>query len=439
MEKASILKKKENLEPPLMGKELDLVLKAIKEEKGLSPTVVNHFLDIKTSETSGVSKLNLIAPSVLMAGYVATYAATRLAGAEFLPIPVPPVLHQILQAVHNLTTNEARSPIVGEHLPFLLLEAAGAWGAVKTIPNWFKARSKSQKIKEAQQVVKEKIDKGELTYNMPEGHTAAFIGLGDPLAERLQQDKPDQVMLYSNVRIDNQVWRLITKNGQQEEIYRALDQGNFEKAGEVLLLPVKSEDMFLPDKTGQDMTLDEVAAMIDMIDAYCKSRKLLQKKVIIVGSKNMEESYVRRTDNGKTTESRKTLVELVDEINMQREGVGNVEIIDPTGIVMEKIIALANGRRIEFVSTRESDRRYGERFNNLLSSMEYQPEKDKVVSVLYNISDIPTAVKAGKDDIAVILDPSKKQSLKAKGLLGENIIVVPDITLQALSKEVDKS
>jgi hypothetical protein len=438
MEQVRVPEKKKEL-LLLKGKELDQALKNIREEKGLNPATVNRFLSIETSEVSRLSKLDKVVPLVLMAGYVATFAWTRL-NPESLPIQMPPALDQALQAIHNLTTNAARSPTVGEHLPFLLLEAAGIWGATKTIPNWLKARGKSQRIKEAQQTVKEEIDEGRFRFGMAEGHTAAFVGFGDPLADSLQQNKKsDEVMLYSHVKINNRVWQLLAKNGQQEEIYRVLDRGDFGKAGEVLLLPVKNEDMFLPDKTGHDMTIDEVAAMIDVVDAYCKSRSLSKKRIIIVGSKSMEESYVRRSNKEKTQESQKTLGGLVDEINQQRKD-GKVEIIDPTEIVMKKIISLASGRNIEFVSTKESDQRYGERFMNLLTTMEYRPkENNNVVRVLYNISDIPTATKAGQGDIAVILDPSKEQVLEAKGLPKQNIIIVPDITLQTLSREVDKS
>lgn len=424
---------------PLKGQLLDSALESLRSKEGLDPVTTNRLLNIETAETPGLSWLDKVMPAVLMAGYIGTFAATRLAGAEFLPTEVPPILHQALQAVHNLTVNAARNPTVGEHLPFLLLESAGIWGAAKTIPNWFKARGKGQRVKEAQRVAREEINKGEFTYDMAEGHTAAFIGLGDPLADHLQQIKnPDQVMLYSHARIDSKVWQMLIKNGQQEQIYQALDRGDFKKAGEVLLLPVKYEDMFLPDKTGHDMTIDEVAAIINMIDEYSESRGLPKKRVVIVGNKDMEETYIKRTGAEQTEESQKNLTELVDELSLQREG-ASVEIIDPTEIVMRRITALANGRTIAFVATKESDQRYGQRFYEQLSGMGYQPSIAKVTSVLYNITDIPTEVRAGKDDIAVILDPSKKQGLLAKGIPEENIVVVPDIILQVLSGEVDKS
>lgn len=426
------------LPEPLRGQPLDRALESLRSEKGLDPVTTNRLLNIETAETPGLSKLDKVVPAALMAGYVGTFAATRLVGAEFLPTDVPPLLHQVLQGVHNLTVNAARNPTLGEHLPFLLLEAAGVWGAAKTLPDWLRARGKKQQIREAQQTVREQISAGEFKYDMVPGYTAAFIGLGDPLADRLQQVKdPDQVMLYSNARIDNQVWQLLNKNGQQEQIYQVLDRGDFQKAGEVLLLPVKYEDMFLPDKTGHDMTIDEIAAMVNVVDEYSKSRGTPLKKVVIVGSKDMQETYVRRIDRDETEESQKTLSELVDELNQQREG-ARVEIIDPTEIVMKRIDELANGRYIEFVSTQESDQRYGQRFYEQLERMNYQPTTSESVNVLYNITDVPTEVRAGKNDIAVIFDPSKKQGLIAKGLPEENIVIVPDITLQALSSEVEK-
>lgn len=436
---SSVPKQEVSTQEPLKGAQLDKALESLRRKNGLDPVTTNRLLSIETAKTPGVSKIDKAIPAVLIAGYIGTFVATRLAGGELPTVEMPQALHQALQAVHNISVNSARQPTLSEHLPFLLLEGAGLWGAVKTLPNWLKARGKRQQIKEAQESIKETISKGEFQYNMAPGHTAAFIGLGDPLADRLQQVKnPDQVMLYSHARIDNQVWQLLKKDGQQEQIYQALDRGNFQKAGEVLLLPVKFEDMFLPDKVGHDMTIDEIAAMINVVDEYSASREIPKKKIIIVGSKGMEESYVRRSGKGEIEESQQTLAELVDDMNQQRAS-GGIEIIDPTDIVMRKITALAGGRTIEFASTKESDQRYGQRFYEQLGAINYQPRIPEVVNVLYNITDIPTEVRTGSKDIAVILDPSKKQGLQAKGLSEENIIVVPDITLQVLSSSVDKS
>lgn len=427
---------KPNVVEPLKGPALDIALKDVRNNNGLFPTTVNRLLTIETAQSPHLSIPDKIVPGALMAGYVATYAASRLAGGDFPSVDIPPVLHELLQAVHNLSQNSAKNPTLREHLPYILLEGAAIWAAAKTLPDWIRTRGKRQQVREAQQVVQGQVSGGEFKYAMAQGHTAAFIGLGDPLAESLQQaNDPDQVMLYSHARIDNQVWQLISKNGQQEEIFQVLDRGNFQNAGEVLLLPVKYEDMFLPDKTGNDMTIDEIAAVVHVIDDYAKSRGIPTKNVVIVGSKDMQETYISRADTEQAEKSQKTLAELVDELNQQRTG-AKVEIIDPTEIVMEKIDELARGRYIEFVSTEESDQRYGQRFYEQLKRRNYQPTTSESVKVLYNITDVPTEVGAGKDDIAVIFDPPKKQGLLAKGLPEENIVVVPDITLQALSSAV---
>lgn len=427
-----------NINPePLKGQELDRALEGLRTKAGLSPATTNRLLSIETAEAPGLSNLDKVIPAALMVGYIATFAATRLAGGEFPTAEIPPVLHEMLQAVHNLSNNAANNPTLREHLPFLFLEAAAVWGAVKTLPDWFRSRGKRQRIKEAQQVSKSEIEKGEFNFDMAPGHTAAFVGAGDPLADRLQTiSPPDQFIQYSHAKIDGKVWQLLRQNAQQEEIFKVFDRGDLKDAGEILLMPVKYEDMFLPDKTGHDMTIDEVASMVNVVDEYCQSRGIPRKKVVIVGSKDMQETYVRRTAAGGKEESQKTLAELVAEMNHQREGV-NVELIDPTEIVMKKITQLAGGRTIEFVSTGESDERYGQRFYERLKSAGYHPNSPDKARILYNITDVPTQVQAGRDDIAVILDPSKKQSLINRGLPEESIIVVPDLTLQVLSGTLD--
>lgn len=425
---------------PLQGKGLDEVVSTLALKRGLSPTIVERFLVTDLEQTGALSRADKWIPAGLMAAHLVSLATVNLTG-DTLPSlgTLPPAVHELLQAVHNLTVNAANSPAVRDHLPFLFLEAAGGYGALRTVPKWLSLRGKGERAREQQTLVREKVESGEMKFKMAEGHTAAFVGGGDWLADRLQEVKPrDQVMQYANLKLDSSVWQMLQKQGRQEELFDALDRGDFQSAGEVLILPVKEEDMFLPGEEGHDMSLDEIESLVGVLDSYCRSRNIDQKRVLIVGRKTMRETYVSRTDEDIFTTSSTTLEERVRTMVVNRT---NIEIVDPSEIVIQKIAKLANGRRITIGGTLASDERYGLRFFQALKGVGgYEPENGaEEVRVLYNITDIPTEVHVGRRDIAVVLDPSKKQTLLNKGVPEENIIVVPDEVLSVLTKKVDES
>ena len=423
---------------PLKGKQLDQALKDLARERRVKPEVVSRFLAIDTEEIQSWPKVlgELAIPSGLLLTHLIT-----LANVESLPPmgELPPRLHEFFQAVHNLTVNAARSPALKDHLPFLLLEAAPVWGFARTTPEVLKIRGKKGKIRELQKQTAEKAKAGELPFAMAEGHTAAFVGGGDLFADRLQEVKAaDEVIQYAHLPLTTQVWQAIEKAGHQEKLFSALDHGDFTKAGEVLMLPVVEEDMFLPGEEGHDMSLDEMRALVSVLDAYCEARSVAKKRVVIVGRRTMVQEYAELGPGTKLERSRKFLHGLARELTDER-GV-EVEIIDPTELVMERIAKLSGGKTLNIYGTKESVERYGERFYAALGEMDYTvTEPNEIVRVLYNVSDVPTEVEATPDDIAIILDASRKQSLLDNGLPESQVIVVPDLVLDHLSLEVEES
>ncbi|MEK6952076.1 MAG: hypothetical protein AABX29_03605 [Nanoarchaeota archaeon] len=422
----------------LKGKELDRVLNDAKKRSPLDPKTVDDLLQIDT-ERLGLSKADKWVPGALMAAHIATLAAVNFFGGDVPPIAnMPEALHEVLQAIHNLSVNSAETPALRDHIPYLLLEGAGIWGAAKTLPSFLNIRTKRTKIKEAQASVRERIDQGEQAFKMKEGHTAAFVGSGDRTGELLSAEKPeDEVILYASAKLDSRVWERISSEGLQSELFNSLDRGDFEKAGEVVLFPIKDEDMFLPDNEGHDMTIDEMRALIRMVDDYCEARGIEKKRVIIVGRRTMSETYTDRTQAGIISEREETLQDLVESISESRQA--ETEIFDPTEVIVQDIITRAQGRQIQYSATSKGDERYGERLIELFKSLGYEPTKSETLRVLYDITDTPTEERVDTEDLAVVLDTARKHSLINRGMSPENIIVVPELILENLSREVNKS
>ncbi len=418
---------------------MDAAINLLATGKGFSPKDVQGFMTLD----QGANRLALVdkaGPIALMATYILTYGSLGTTPND-LPMvgPLPPVAHDILQAIHNITVNSAQSANLLHHLPFLALEGSLGWGGLRTIPNWLRLNRKWEQIKIIQDAMGTKIKNGEFAFKMNSNHTAAFVGNGDKTASHLQLLKPlGEVMLYGQNKIESPVYQLMRKDINEREAFQILDRGDFTSAGEVLISPMKDEDMFLPGNDGHDMTLDEIDALISRLDRYCESRKIEKKRVIILGRKTISQEYRSRDGFSHFSSRTETLAHLVERLKEQRGGIP-IDIIDPTEIVMEEIVRRANGRNIQLVATAESDKRYGKRFYGELSAMGYTPTIEGTVNILYNITDLPTQTKAEPSDIAVILDPTMIDGLLAKGMSRENIILVPELVLKKLRHEVDKT
>lgn len=416
------------------------VLQQIKKGQGLNPKDLRKFMDLKTVST--ISKLDKFIPVFLFLSYLTFLTIKNYYGEKLGDWgTVPLALHAFLQSIHDVSGKTAEAATWQAHMIPFLFEASIAWGLLKTLPDWITVKSRSARVLETQNLLREQLKDGKVAYKMARNHTAAFVGNGDKLATRLQEVKPmDEVMQYANMPLDKEVWQYIKPDATEKELFQILDRGNLISAGEILIMPVKSSDMFLPGIDGHDMMLDEVEGIINMVDDYCESKKVAKKRIIIIGNKYMPQVYHSRQGARKYEESKVTLEDLVNRIKSLRAG-ADLIVDDPTQLVMKKIVDLAQGRSIEFYATQAGDKRYGEQFYDLLDNkLKYKPSVKKKVRVLYDIIDTPTEVRATPEgDIAVILDHWRKESMIKKGITEENIIVVPDLVLTHLSQRVEES
>ncbi len=435
------------LEPPkpLNGPELREVLDALSLERGLGPLEVERFLKLDPESVRPLGKIDIIYPIAA----VVVYAVTRTIFETYPEVPkgieLPLWAHNFLQALWALGNNAADSPAVIDHLPYISLLLGGIWGIKNTLPKFLRGDSFVDRVTRAQEKVASAVAAGEMKYRMREHHTAAFVGKGDPLADTLQKVKgPAMVMQYADSPINEKVWQLIPTNGNHEQIFQALDRADFTQAGEVLILPVKAEDMILPGPDGHDMSLDEIAAKIRISAKYCRVRKIDQKRIFVVGDLDHEENYAKRTGEDEAETSIKTLKQLLNEVqaDLILQGM-QVEIIaeDTTKDTVAEVVRLAGGRKIEYHSTRQSDERYGLRFYKELKLIGYQANPDMTAKsrVFYNITDIPTEMNVDPDDIAIVLDKSVKERLMAAGFKPENIICPSERMQAKLFKVVDET
>jgi hypothetical protein len=430
---------------PLAGPELREVLDALSLGEGLSPLEVERLLKLDPESARPLGKIDIIYPIAA----VVVYAIIRTIFETYPEIPkgieLPLWAHNFLQALWALNANAADSAAVIDHLPYIALLLGGIWGLKNTLPKFLRGDSFVDRVTRAQAKVADDVAAGEMRYRMQDHHTAAFVGSGDPLADTLQKEKGlDMVMKYADLPLTDKVWQLIPSSGNHDQIFQALDRADFSQAGEVLILPVKADDMILPGPDGHDMSLDEIAAKIKISAKYCRARNIDQKRILVVGDLEHEENYSTRTSENEAAISIKTLKQLLSEVQADLLAQGMpVEIIaeDTTKDAIAEVIRLAGGRKIEYHATRQSDERYGLRFYQELNLGGYQanPDAKGTSQVFYNLTDVPTEMNIDPDDIAIILDKSVKDRLMAAGFKPENVICPAERMQAKLFKVVDET
>ncbi|NCN03506.1 MAG: hypothetical protein GW942_00340 [Candidatus Pacebacteria bacterium] len=424
------------------GAELREAIAKVSQDKGLSPTEVEQFLS--NEKPTGFELSDAAISGALFVLYLATLSILNRFGSTLPELgQLPPGLHSIFQAFHSVTVNSAESPALRDHLPYLFLESSLVYAGGKTlITKLMKKILGTGDLIELQEKVRTQKTEGSLPVKMDEGHTAIFSGDGDILATLLRKNKgPNDATEYANKKINKDIWHRFSL-GEKEEVYKSLDQGDFLSAGEVLILPVKKEHMFLaPQDGGHDMELSEIEGLIAILDSYCEARNIPKKKIIIVGRKSYSETQSESELVGKKIKedlSQKTLGQLEEDKNYAER----LSVIDPTEIVMKKVLEIVGNRRVRFHATGKSAKIYRDDFLKTLKNMGHSPsdQKSEPIVVYYNISDIPTSVGAnGENSIAIILDSSQKDAILKKGVPENRILVVPEMVNEVLVPKVDET
>jgi len=352
---------------------------------------------------------------------------------------VGPFTDAFLLAFEAMSEMRATQATVMSHLPHVFLSAGVAYGLGKTAYVAVENIGRRRRI-HGREKLDELIEEGGVNFSMNPKHTAAFVERGDQLAEEIAKNNNfgDFIQIGSAKPKESNIWGLWKESFNKKEIYNVLDRCDFEKAGEALIMPVEDKNIFLPEKENHDMTVGEIAVLINILDAYCDSKKCPRKKIFIIGARDMEQVYVTKKDlHDLGIRDTATLVGTVEAIN-KKNGGNRIEIVDPTmDVILPEVIRIANGRTIVHREPEESEKKYVENFFNKLNELGYHPTNEEKVTFNYNVT---TAKKElGKNDICAILDQNAKDILMLGGIPEENILVVPQMIVKYLTEKMKKS
>jgi len=433
--------KTENKLRKLSRKELKSVVLALAQDRGISPATIEPFLkhDPGSWGRHAIRTLALLAPFV--AGGIVNLIKKNfgIQGPEFEQLSF--FIDGAAQVIGIPPAPEAKYAIDVIPVIFSIL-------ALGSVIEWLVSKSLTAKIKETQEAIRELLEEGELQFEVAEGHTALFSGVGDYLASLLQEKLPTNMcMNYAGQKPEGEVpvWQQLKTEEGDEEFNGILERGQFEKAGRAILFPVKKEEMFLPpeEESAHDMGLADIEAMIVRLDGFCEGKGIPMKGITVVGSQDLSADY---TSSGKGVTKRRTLREMVAVMNESR-GENKIVIADPTEMVMRILKEKIGDNYAAFDAEGTQDegdfQKYfplfvaqAEKFGIKLATPE-TPE-DQVIHVHYNTTDMPSIHSAGiktrgdKKSIVILLDPHMVE-LANRNVGEDNVLLVQEIVNRAIS------
>lgn len=427
----------------LKGKMLSQALRDLSQDVGLSPGVVADFLAVNPENK--ITRFEKIAPLVFFISSIAAWML-NYALRDTVSLPLPQPIHYLLQAIHSFPL--IKQPVANnnlvEHLPVILGEltllAMGRLGI---------SLSAKSSLQKKQEIVAQQVQKGEFKYRLNDDFTAAFVGEGDVLANRLFARLPaGEMILLSNRPLGETTHQFLghrqtdeARETYKERMHNIFDRIQLARAGEIMLFPVTAEDMFLPDPIkGHDMRLYEIKRYIELVDDYCRDKGIEQKSVFIIGSKAMSDTFVRFDPQTKTR--KKKIVSLADIVFiLNKDRTKKIKVVDPDEIVMQKIIEVAQGRKIDFVSNTDGAERYQKLFEILYKKTKYRPNKSRgmPLRLTYYIGDPEQEIGdpfsyLGGEEAVIGISSQVRNAARKRGIPDKNIIAVSELVEAELEK-----
>ena len=116
-----------------------------------------------------------------------------------------------------------------------------------------------------------------------------------------------------------------------------------DNSGEYIFFPVRDDQIFLPGQDSYDLSPHKLDILCQDIRAIERKNKWQAKRIIVVGDRYHKSFVQSEQKKGKIRHSEDTIsLETIAEKHKK------VTIIDPTDLVVLKIIEIADGRKIAF-------------------------------------------------------------------------------------------
>lgn len=338
----------------------------------------------------------------------------------------------------SILSNPIEKQNIIYHLPNIVLYSFGIVG-IKNILERLERKTWLDKVFDAQETVKERVKNGEQNWAMQKGHSLLFVGNGDFIGEQFVADHQaaEVVTIAESKQPFTEVWSRYTANSAYNSLLNVLERSSGKTAGEYLFFPVKDLSLFLPNEKDYDLSPYKLDILCQNIRSMEREKKWKTKPILIIGDK-FHSSFVQSEDQKKVIPKSQDEISL---LSISRRYPG-IQLLDPTDIVLEKIISIAAGRRIVFRATREGLVEYKERFYKRLQLLGYKPTKKKILTIGYDLfedqTEQQTLSKKVPDYYPVVLSASVRDALLRNGYTSDQFLYVPELVLQTISRSADR-
>lgn len=427
-------------------KKLIALTKKITEKKNLTPDEVTALLTFDTisKDTKFVATLKRIALPIAL-------------GFGFLFSAFPQEFKELTKqlpswtnlSVSLLTGVDYLWDLLGEpvrktnllyHIPNIILYSFGFFG-IKKLMDAIDRRTWLDSVLNAKKILSEQITNGTALFLMQEGHSLLFVGKGDFIGMQfvLNHSASETVTISQNKPVYTQFWSYYNIDGFYDDLNQTLIRANAQTAGEYIFFPIKDDQIFLPGEKAYDLPPHKLDILCQNIRTLEKRRAWKAKRIIIIGDK-LHKSVVHSEDH-------KTIIpqsEDVISLNSITKKYPKVTLLDPSDIVLQKVLTIAKGRKIVFRATKEGITEYKTRFFERLTTLGYHPTKNKkgILTIGYDIfedqTEQQTLSRTIDDYYPVVLSKNVHDALLRNGYKKDEFLYVPDLVLQKLTEEAKK-
>ncbi len=427
-------------------KRLLKISEKIRNNRKITPEEIEDLtaFEKKDDDSKAISLLKKSAvPLALIVGCaIAVFPNEALRFATALPswTNLPNPIQNGANYMWNILSEPVENNNVVFHLPNIILYSFGFLG-VKKLFDALDRKTWIDRVNEAKQKVNGQIENGNLNLNLSKGHSILFTGNGDFIAIQFINDNKisNAVTISSQKPKNTNIWNYYNPVSSFEDLQNVIERVSDKDTGEYIFFPVKDDQIFLPGPTSYDLSPHKLDILCQDLRSIEKKRKWKARRILIVGDR-FHTSYVQSEDKRGKIKKSEDLISLHTISNKYP----NIGIIDPTDIVLKKIIEISSGRTIAFRATREGILEYKKRFYNRLELLKHKPniKKKGILTIGYDVledqTEQQTLSRKIDDYYPVVLSKAVRDALIRNGYKKDEFIYVPELVLTHLKKEASK-
>jgi hypothetical protein len=427
-------------------KQLLAISHKVQTKKRLTPSDISTLSAFEniTKEHKGKTILKqLPVPLAIVLGFMISafpsyfdHVVDKMPSWTNLPTPITLGLDYLWSFIGRPIDN----PNIIYHIPNIILYSFGVLG-IKKLFEAIERRNWLDKVHASKAIVNEQMSSGTLHLDLKKGHSVLFMGKGDYIGMQFILNRaPAEAVYIGEIKPSySAIWNYYNIENGYDDLKTVIERTCESGTGEYMFFPVKDDQIFLPSPTAYDLSphkLDIVCQDLRMIE---KRNKWKPKRILIVGDK-FHKSYVHSEDKAGKIKNSQDLISM-ETISKKYS---NVTLLDPTDIVLKKILDIAKGRKIVFRATKEGIREYKERFYKRIEKLGYKTTSAKkgILTIGYDIFEDQTEQQtlAGKinDYYPVVLSKNVRDALVRNGYKTSQFIYVPELVLSTLSKKASE-